>query len=409
MPRTIIWHEKKMSWGGVFLSELVHNIEKKNPQGSALFSPTVAWSALWVFFAGSRFRVERTSYMSGSSTIIPVRGSLNEEKGRRMGTLHVVSRVPSPPRPTRASLSSSRHQPWLAPCAGGFDSFVRLRSDPAVAFYSTVSQFDEGYARIKHKISAFLANIEGGMNKDSYKIPSSEYIQIYNVVFDMSIQRDPYNWSAQLYEKYCAEITAHVKSAAGPALEKARLQNPLAFLTEWPTRFEKHRLVEKGLSGMFVYLDRYYTPANVETCPGLVLRAWQLYKEFCFDPFKGAAQTHILSLIQQEREMVPQDSQLLKKAIDVYVELGTKVSKENHIGLYKADLSVPLVTATKEYYKGKAALWLAQDSCPDYLIKAEKAVLAEEHRLTTYLHTASTSEPLLHEVPCPLLLGTGRT
>jgi hypothetical protein len=72
----------------------------------------------------------------------------------------------------------------------------------------------------------------------------------------MSIQRDPYNWSGKLYEKYCLEMGNYTRENVVRALSAARQRNEIAFLREWPTRFENHRLVEKGMADMFIYLVR---------------------------------------------------------------------------------------------------------------------------------------------------------
>lgn len=42
--------------------------------------------------------------------------------------------------------------------------------------------FDEGWKAIKAKTSKFLENIEGGMTKDTYKIPAKEFVAIYKCV-----------------------------------------------------------------------------------------------------------------------------------------------------------------------------------------------------------------------------------
>jgi hypothetical protein len=70
----------------------------------------------------------------------------------------------------------------------------------------------------------------------------------------MAIQRDPFNHSAPLYEKYCLEISSYLKDYVIKALRERRQQNEINFLREWPVRFENHRLVEKGLADMFTYL-----------------------------------------------------------------------------------------------------------------------------------------------------------
>ncbi len=51
--------------------------------------------------------------------------------------------------------------------------------------------------------------------------------------------------------------------------------------------------------------------------------------------------------------------------------MGFKVNRESGIALYKKDLQELLVEHTRDFYRGKAKLWLAQDACPDYMRKAE--------------------------------------
>ncbi len=55
----------------------------------------------------------------------------------------------------------------------------------------------------------------------------------------------------------------------------------------------------------------------------------------------------------------------------VFIEMGFKVNRESGIALYKKDLQELLVEHTRDFYRGKAKLWLAQDACPDYMRKAE--------------------------------------
>ncbi len=61
-----------------------------------------------------------------------------------------------------------------------------------------------------------------------------------------------------------------------------------------------------ALRFLFLPQDRYYTPANAETCPPLVLRAWMLYRDVAFEQFKVHARDSVLSLIRSERDGVPQ-------------------------------------------------------------------------------------------------------
>lgn len=56
---------------------------------------------------------------------------------------------------------------------------------------------------------------------------------------------------------------------------------------------------------------------------------------------------------------------------------------------YERDFQEQLLTETAAYYKRKANLWIEQDSCPDYMIKAEEALRLEEERVEIYLHPST--------------------
>ena len=42
----------------------------------------------------------------------------------------------------------------------------------------------------------------------------------------------------------------------------------------------------------------------------------------------------------------------------------------------------------------QAAMWIQQDSCPDYMLKAEDCLRAEEERVNNYLHQSSKTKLL---------------
>jgi len=64
---------------------------------------------------------------------------------------------------------------------------------------------------------------------------------------------------------------------------------------------------------------------------------------------------------------------------------------------YEKDFEEPLLHETAAYYKRKAAEWIAADSCPEYMVKAEECLRLEEERVEHYLH-AATKPKLLKEV-----------
>lgn len=63
---------------------------------------------------------------------------------------------------------------------------------------------------------------------------------------------------------------------------------------------------------------------------------------------------------------------------------------------YEEDFEIFMLEDTKSYYSRKGSTWIQEDSCPDYMLKAEECLRKEKERVTHYLH--STTEPKLVEV-----------
>ncbi|MCI28501.1 cullin-1-like [Trifolium medium] len=63
---------------------------------------------------------------------------------------------------------------------------------------------------------------------------------------------------------------------------------------------------------------------------------------------------------------------------------------------YDNDFEAAMLKDTSAYYSRKASNWILEDSCPDYMLKAEECLKREKDRVAHYLH--SSSEPKLLEV-----------
>ena len=64
-----------------------------------------------------------------------------------------------------------------------------------------------------------------------------------------------------------------------------------------------------------------------------------------------------------EREGGQIDRALLKNALDIYIELG--------IEHYVNEFEEPMIADTSAYYSRKAAIWIVEDSCPEYMLKVK--------------------------------------
>jgi len=134
-------------------------------------------------------------------------------------------------------------------------------------------------------------------------------------------------------------------------------------------------------------LDRFYTP-NTDGVRELKEQGFWLYKENIFDTFRKYARQAILNAVEKERQNEQQDRDLLQDSVNVFVEMGY-MSNNQKLKVYKADLEKYIIEHAGAFYKRQSRHWMDQDSCPNYLKKAEKMLLAEKNRVDQYLHRTS--------------------
>ncbi|KAL5983861.1 Cullin-1 [Asimina triloba] len=105
----------------------------------------------------------------------------------------------------------------------------------------------------------------------------------------------------------------------------------------------------------------------------------------------------VISLIDQEREGEQIDRALLKNVLDIFVEIGM-----GSMDYYENDFEAAMLKDTAAYYSLKASSWILEDSCPDYMLKAEECLKLEKDRVSDYLHSSS-EQKLLEKVQHELL------
>jgi len=96
-----------------------------------------------------------------------------------------------------------------------------------------------------------------------------------------------------------------------------------------------------------------------------------------YSEMKRKARDAILQLIELEREGEQIDRTLLKNILGIFIEVGM-----SQMTCYQQDFESQLLKTTAEYYKRKAAVWIEEDSCPDYMVCLGHATLQS----ACYLH-----------------------
>lgn len=134
-------------------------------------------------------------------------------------------------------------------------------------------------------------------------------------------------------------------------------------------------------------MDRYFVKHH--TLPTLSEAGLRHFKTHIYDEVKVDATRAIRHLIDEEREGKIVEKTLIKNIVELYESMGM-----GNLDAYTADLEGPLLESTREYYAMKRQKWIAEDSTPDYLIKAERVLNEERNRVVEYLNLASESKLL---------------
>uniref|UniRef100_R7WA52 Cullin-1 n=1 Tax=Aegilops tauschii TaxID=37682 RepID=R7WA52_AEGTA len=202
---------------------------------------------------------------------------------------------------------------------------------------------EEGWAFMQKGITKLKNILEG---KPEPQFSSEDYMMLYTTIYNMCTQKPPHDYSQQLYDKYRESF-------------------------------------EEYISSMVVGVQKWYS--------GYVCTLQPTFKsKVVYQEIKGKVKSAVISLIDQEREGEQIDRALLKNVLDIFVEIGL-----GSMECYENDFEDFLLKDTADYYSIKAQTWIVEDSCPDYMLKAEECLKREKERVAHYLH--SSSEPKLLE------------
>ncbi|OMO57825.1 hypothetical protein COLO4_35078 [Corchorus olitorius] len=181
---------------------------------------------------------------------------------------------------------------------------------------------EEGWGFMEKGITKLKRILEGHPEPS---FTSEEYMHLYTVIYNMCTQKQPHDYSPQLYEKYREEC----------------------------------------------FRDLVYKVVHEKVRKAIIL------------------------LINEEREGKQIDRALLKNVLDIFVEMG--------MDCYEKDFEDKMVKDSGAYYSRKASSWIVEDSCPDYMIKAEECLKKEKERVSHYLDS-STETKLIEKVQQKLLV-----
>jgi len=258
-----------------------------------------------------------------------------------------------------------------------------------------IISLDEGWNNeIKSKAIDKLEHMlsHGWDKKTSKLFNPKEYVQTYTTCYNMCTQRSPYNWSEQLYQRHGETIGAYL---TGKVLPMLRDKHNAYLLHELTKCWANHKIMNQWMQKFFMYLDRYYVKHH--SLPTLTEAGLQHFRDLVYNVVKRNVVNAMLDVINQEREGTIVDRTLIKDCVELFEAMGMGA-----LDAYNADFEEPLLASTQEFYARKSQEWIENDSTPDYMIKAERALEEERLRVANYLNP-STESKLLRVVDQELL------
>ncbi|XP_043812013.1 cullin-1 isoform X2 [Manihot esculenta] len=242
-------------------------------------------------------------------------------------------------------------------------------------------ELDQGWDFMQKGITKLKRILEGSVEQFN----SEEYMMLYTTIYNMCTQKPPHDYSQQLYDKYREAFEEYINSTVLPCI---REKHDEFMLRELVKRWSNHKLMVRWLSRFFHYLDRYFIARR--SLPALNEVGLTCFRDLVYGEVNGKARDAVIVLIDKEREGEQIDRALLKNVLDIFVEIGMGAMDR-----YEQDFETHMLQDTGAYYSRKASNWILEDSCPDYMLKAEECLRKERDRVSHYLH--SSSEPKLVE------------
>ncbi|KAJ4952811.1 hypothetical protein NE237_029643 [Protea cynaroides] len=257
-------------------------------------------------------------------------------------------------------------------------SSTALESNQSVNLQMGFRSFEDEWPVVQEGIDKLFNQLEGIPNQ---KFTSGDYMRYYTAVYNACVVL---NWQCQqFYDQYKETFKEHITSKVLPSL---REKKDMDLLQEFVKRWSDYKVIIRWLSRFFHYLNRYFIPAH--KLPSLEEIALMSFTDMVYAEISDQLREAVVSMIDQERDGHQIDQVLLKKVLDIFVEMGGGSMK-----YYTEDLEVALLKATAAYYSQKASNWIKDDS---YLFKVEECLKQEKERASSYLH--SSSEKKLIEV-----------
>ncbi|KAL4633470.1 hypothetical protein ACB092_04G125400 [Castanea dentata] len=251
---------------------------------------------------------------------------------------------------------------------------------------------EEGWEYMRNNGILKLIRILEGRSEPSFTI--AESMMLYTTVYNMCNQHPRPDNSEKVYKKYQEVFEEYIIPKVLPSIKEKHGE---IMLMELVKRWVNHKVMIRWLSRFFEYLSRSYLVKKLDFSPLEELGVKHFRNLVYLEVGRNAIDV-VITLINKEREGQQIDRGLLKNVSDFFIEIGSVC-----INCYEMDFEALMLQDTSEYYSRKASKWIVEDSCPDYMLKAEECLKRERDRVFHYMHP-STEKKLVEKVQHELLM-----
>ncbi|KAF3976014.1 hypothetical protein CMV_000761 [Castanea mollissima] len=251
---------------------------------------------------------------------------------------------------------------------------------------------EEGWEYLKNNGILKLIRILEGRSEPSFTI--AESMMLYTTVYNMCNQHPRPDNSEKVYKKYQEVFEEYIIPKVLPSIKEKHGE---IMLMELVKRWVNHKIMIRWLSRFFEYLSRSYLVKKLDFS-SLEELGVKHFRNLVYLEVGRNAIDVVITLINKEREGQQIDRGLLKNVSDFFIEIGSVC-----INCYEMDFEALMLQDTSEYYSRKASKWIVEDSCPDYMLKAEECLKRERDRVFHYMHP-STEKKLVEKVQHELLM-----
>jgi len=196
-----------------------------------------------------------------------------------------------------------------------------------------------------------------------------------------------------LYAGVTESVTEHLRANAARVSSKPDDQ----LLAELTAQWDDHKITMVMIRDILMYMDRTYVMQRKKKPVydlGLQIFLEQIARHA---DVKDRLRELLLRNIHSERTGEVVDRSQLKNILSMLQELGVQ-----SICVYEQDFEGGFIKATEDFYRHESQDFISQNTCPDYMRKAEARLQEEQQRVAHYL-SSSTEQKLKRVVEHELI------